>query len=536
MSSESPTVYIETYGCQMNASDSELMLGRLAEYGYRAVDWPDGADVILVNTCAIRDHAEQRVLGRMGELKRHMKPDTVLGVTGCMAQRLGPRLLDRAKHVDLVIGPDGYRALPSLIESARNGERVAKVDFDLEEHYEDFRARTVRRRERVDSRAARLRLPLHLLHRADHARPGAEPRAARCRARGARDRRGRDDRDHAARADRQLVQRRHARLRRSAARRGRGAGRAPPALHEPASERFLRRRDRGDGDDGAVCEHVHLPMQSGSSRMLKRMLRRYTREGYRECVERLRGAIPGLALTTDIIVGFPGETEEEFAETLEMVREIGFDDAYTFNFSAREGTPATRLPDAWTISDEVSSERLARLIATVRTGTRSINLGMLGTRHEVLVEKMSRSGTLLQARTRHHDGAHSRRRVDDRAATNGRAHGHHGVDVHRRRRADARRAPDGRMKNLLEDAVLRIYGDLSPERRARAPARAAGRRARVRAEQDAPALQRRHRHGDGADRARSAEGSDARAARGGRDGRDPARGRESSPPKAIEHT
>ena len=132
---ESPTVYIETYGCQMNASDSELMLGRLAEYGYRAVSGPEGADVILVNTCAIRDHAEQRVLGRIGELKRHMKASTVLGVTGCMAQRLGPRLLDRAKHVDLVIGPDGYRALPSLIESARHGERVAKVDFDLEEHY-----------------------------------------------------------------------------------------------------------------------------------------------------------------------------------------------------------------------------------------------------------------------------------------------------------------------------------------------------------------------------------------------------------------
>jgi tRNA-2-methylthio-N6-dimethylallyladenosine synthase len=153
---------------------------------------------------------------------------------------------------------------------------------------------------------------------------------------------------------------------------------------------------------GAVCEHVHLPMQSGSSTTLKRMLRRYTREEYRECVARLRAAIPGLALTTDIIVGFPGETEEEFAETLDMVSEVGFDDAYTFKFSAREGTPATRLPESWTISDEVASERLARLIATVRAGTRAINLGMLGTRHEVLVEKLSRRGTLLQARTRHH--------------------------------------------------------------------------------------------------------------------------------------
>src|SRR5215210_4565169 len=117
------TVYIETYGCQMNVSDSELMLGRLAEYGYEAVDTPDGADVILVNTCAIREHAEQRVLGRLGELKSRMKRGAVVGVTGCMAQRLGSQLLDRAKHVSLVIGPDGYRDLPALIESARAGVR-----------------------------------------------------------------------------------------------------------------------------------------------------------------------------------------------------------------------------------------------------------------------------------------------------------------------------------------------------------------------------------------------------------------------------
>src|SRR5512146_1075814 len=135
------TVYIETYGCQMNVSDSELMYGRLAEYGSTPVDRPDGADVILVNTCAIRDHAEQRVIGRLGELKRFLGRDTVLGVTGCMAQRLGPTLLARARHVQLVVGPDGYRALPSLIEGARAGERVARVDFDLEEHYEDFNAR-----------------------------------------------------------------------------------------------------------------------------------------------------------------------------------------------------------------------------------------------------------------------------------------------------------------------------------------------------------------------------------------------------------
>ena len=117
MTDPRPTVYIETYGCQMNVSDSELMLGKLAAHGYDAVDGPDGADVILVNTCAIRDHAEQRVIGRLGELKRNMKPGAIVGVTGCMAQRLGPQLLDKAKHVSVVIGPDGYRALPALIEA-----------------------------------------------------------------------------------------------------------------------------------------------------------------------------------------------------------------------------------------------------------------------------------------------------------------------------------------------------------------------------------------------------------------------------------
>jgi tRNA-2-methylthio-N6-dimethylallyladenosine synthase len=150
----------------------------------------------------------------------------------------------------------------------------------------------------------------------------------------------------------------------------------------------------------AVCEHVHLPMQSGSSRTLKRMLRRYTREGYLDCVARLRAAIPGLALTTDVIVGFPGETDEEFEETLSAVHEVGFDDAFTFKFSAREGTPATRLPAELTVPDDVAQARLDRLIEAVRGGARARNLTQLGRRCEVLVEKLSRRGELLQARTR----------------------------------------------------------------------------------------------------------------------------------------
>jgi len=130
------------------------------------------------------------------------------------------------------------------------------------------------------------------------------------------------------------------------------------------------------------------------------MLRRYSREGYLDCVDRLRAAIPNVALTTDVIVGFPGETEEDFRETLTAVEAVGFDDAYTFKFSLRDGTPATRFPASDTISDEVASDRLARLIATVRGGSRERNLKLLGERREVLVEKAARRGGLLQSRTR----------------------------------------------------------------------------------------------------------------------------------------
>jgi tRNA-2-methylthio-N6-dimethylallyladenosine synthase len=149
-----------------------------------------------------------------------------------------------------------------------------------------------------------------------------------------------------------------------------------------------------------VCEHVHLPMQSGSSRTLKRMLRRYTREEYLECVARLRAAMPGLGLTTDIIVGFPGETDEDFHETLSAVREVQFDDAFMFKFSAREGTPATRLPAELTVPDDVVDARFNELLSTVRGISRDRNFRRVGERCEVLVEKEARKGELLQCRSR----------------------------------------------------------------------------------------------------------------------------------------
>jgi len=393
-------VYVETYGCQMNVSDSELMLGRLSAEGYTEASTPEEADVILLNTCAIRDHAEQRVLGRLGELKGVMKSTAIVGVTGCMAQRLGPTLLERARHVSLVIGPDGYRALPALLERAKTGERAIETSFDLEEHYEDF---TPRRFDKVKAW-----IPVQR---------GCDYRCTYCivpTTRGSERSRKLADviREVETVASEgisevvllgQTVNSYHdgesgfAALLRAV---GRVDGIRRLRFTSPHPNDFSDDVVQAMADVDAVCEHVHLPMQSGSSRVLRRMLRRYSREGYLDCVRRLRDAMPGLSLTTDIIVGFPGESDEDFEETLSAVEAVGFDDAYTFKFSPREGTPATRMPESETVPDEVATERLARLIALARSNARQRNLGLLGQRREVLVERVARRGELLQSRTR----------------------------------------------------------------------------------------------------------------------------------------
>ena len=401
MTDPRPTVYVETYGCQMNVSDSELMLGKLAAHGYQAVEKPDGADVILVNTCAIRDHAEQRVIGRLGELRRNMKPGAIVGVTGCMAQRLGPQLLEKARHVSVVIGPDGYRALPALIEGAREGKRAIATTFDLEEHYEDFQPR---RFDRVKAW-----IPVQR---------GCDYKCTYCivpTTRGPeRSRRLADviRETESVVADGmsevvllgQTVNSYHdgeydfAALLRAV---GGVPGIRRLRFTSPHPNDFTDGVIEAMAEVDAVCEHVHLPMQSGSSRILKRMLRRYTRETYLECVAKLRAAIPGLSVTTDVIVGFPGETDEDFEETLSAVREVGFADGFTFKFSPRDGTPATRMPPELTVPDEVASERLARLVETLRGMARASNLQQLGRRYEVLVEREAKRGEdMLMARTR----------------------------------------------------------------------------------------------------------------------------------------
>ena len=393
-----PTIYIETYGCQMNVSDSELLLGLLAREGYVRTDDPAAADVLLVNTCAVRDHAEQRVLGRMGELKRYKRPGGVLGVMGCMAQRLGPRLLERVPQVDLVVGPDSYRNLPELIARAAGGERVADVTFKSWEHYEDVppvRGRTISSFVTVqrgcDYRCTFCIVPMTRGPERSRNLTDVVREVEGLTAQGTTE----------VTLLGQTVNSYHdgvhdfADLLRAV---GAVPGLRRLRFTSPYPTDFTDRVLAAMADTRAVCEHVHLPVQSGSSRVLKRMLRRYDRERYLEVVASLRRAVSGVALTTDIIVGFPGEAESDFAETLSLVEAVGFDDAYTFKYSVREGTPAVRIKDH--VAEELKAERLERLIAVVRRVARGKSIALVGTEQEVLVEGRARRGDLLQGRTR----------------------------------------------------------------------------------------------------------------------------------------
>ncbi len=391
-------VYIETYGCQMNVSDSELMFGVLGREGYVRTDDPGEADVLLVNTCAVRDHAEQRVLGRMGELKRYKRPGDVMGVVGCMAQRLGPKLLARVPQVDLVIGPDGYRALPELIARARDGERAAEVTFKAWEHYEDVPpARdnptsafvTVQRG--CDYRCTFCIVPM--TRGPERSRKLADVVGEVARLAGA----GTTEVTLLGQTVNSYHDGEHdfADLLRAV-----GAVDDIRRLRftSPYPTDFTPRVLAAMAETPAVCEHVHLPVQSGSSRTLKRMLRRYDRDRYLEVVAALRAAIPGIALSTDIIVGFPGETEADFQETLSLVEAVAFDDAYTFKYSVRDGTPAVKIKDH--VPEQTKTERIGRLIEVVRRVSKRKNVELVGSAHEVLVEGPAKRGDLLQARTR----------------------------------------------------------------------------------------------------------------------------------------
>jgi tRNA-2-methylthio-N6-dimethylallyladenosine synthase len=391
-------VYIETYGCQMNVADTELMFGVLLRDGFERTDVPDDADVMLVNTCAVRDNAEQRVVGRVGELMRHKRAGDVLGVVGCMAQRLGPALLAQVPRVDLVAGPDAYRHLPELLAQAAAGQRVADTGFRSWEHYEDVPP-------------VRDDAPTQFVT----VQRGCDYKCTFCivpytrgpeRSRKLEDVVGEVRRLVGAGASEitllgQTVNSYHdgssdfADLLRAV---GSVDGLRRLRFTSPYPTDFTARVIETMATVPAVCEHVHLPAQSGSDPVLRRMLRRYTRARYLQVLAALREAIPGLTVTTDLIVGFPGETAEQFEETLSLVAEADFDDAYTFKYSVRDGTPAERLRDH--VDDEVASARLSRLVETVRDNARRKHVARVGEVHEILVERPAKRGDLMLGRTR----------------------------------------------------------------------------------------------------------------------------------------
>jgi len=450
--------YVETYGCQMNISDGELMQGILASEGYLLVSSPEEADVILVNTCAIREHAERRVLGRVSQLNglRKERPDLVLGVTGCMAQRMGTSLLEQAPYVDLVLGPDGYRGLgdrlrevrsggggegtsslletpgqgapngaarvaagagvhvrpvpksapgrPPLLPVSRNRVQLAVLELDPRENYEGLEQR----------RASGVAAWVPIQRGCDH-------RCTYCIVPYVRGPEKNRDRDEILREIRQLAEEGVTEvtlLGQTVNSWVHDAVRFPQLLREVARVDGIQRvrfTSPHPNDvtpelvevmatEAAVCEHLHLPVQSGNDRILRRMVRRYDVASYLEKVEWIRSAIPDIALSTDVIVAFPGETDAEFEDTLDLMRTVRFDEAYTYRYSPREGTPATRLPPEEAVPDALAQARLERLIELARGIQLEINLSEIGRIETVLVEKEARDPGSLMGRTRRNKG------------------------------------------------------------------------------------------------------------------------------------
>lgn len=393
----SKTFYIETWGCQMNELDTERLSGNLKLRGYRRVEDESSADLILLNTCSIRDKAEQKVfshLGRLRELKRER--EVTIGVCGCVAQQEGERILDRAPWVDFVLGPGNVGHLDDVLE---NGRRLA-LDFPEDRHYDALaidrgsatkawvtiiegcnknctfcivpttRGREVSRpfddvlaevRTAVDSG----RVEIELL--------GQTVNAYRCPISG---------RDFGALLAAVAAVSGVARLRFTT---------SHPA--EVTDSMIAAMRDHDN-----ISRYLHLPVQSGSSRVLRRMKRLYTREKYLETIERIRAAIPDIHFSTDIIVGFPGETEEDFEETLSLLETVRYGSLFAFKYSPRPGTPSLRIGPP--VDDAVASARLKRLFDLHERHKRERLESYRGRVVPVLVEGPSRNDpAMLSGRT-----------------------------------------------------------------------------------------------------------------------------------------
>ena len=381
------TFYLETFGCQMNVHDSEKVIGTLVQQGYRQVESVEEAGLILYNTCSIRDKAEQKVFHRLADFRKLQEQGKKFGVLGCVAQQEGEKIFERAPHVSMVCGSASYRNLPSMLVQIEEGKRTTGLDDRQTDHcFEtEYTARTNPHRgyitiiEGCDKFCAYCVVPFTR---------GKE--------------RSRSSSSVLAEA-RQLVDLGYTEIqllgqnvnsfrdpegKKSFAELLAAVGEVPGIQRV----RFTTSHPRDFGPDiveaieavPTLCDHVHLPVQSGSTRVLDAMQRLYTRDEYLERISWIRGAKRDISITTDLIVGFPGETEREFEETLTLLDRVGYDSAFTFKYSPRPNTPALGLDDA--IPDAEKARRLAVLNERQKQIQTHRNRRHIGQVIEVMVE------------------------------------------------------------------------------------------------------------------------------------------------------
>jgi tRNA-2-methylthio-N6-dimethylallyladenosine synthase len=409
-------VHIKTYGCQMNARDSEAVAALLRARGYRLVADEDECDILLLNTCSIRDLAEQKALGKAGRLlaRKQHQPQFILGILGCMAQNRGAALLDQLPDVDLIIGTQKFHQVPGYLDNLRAAREAGVpvgatiVDTAAEAGSQDAIRDHVLAERPVTAfvsiqQGCNMDCAFCIVPqvRGDERSRPMDAIVAESRAlveRGVREitllgqivtSYGRRDYVHTGGRTPfvQLLEKLHAL-----------DGLARLRFTSPHPRGFKRDLIEAYGRLPKLGDYVHLPLQSGSDRILRAMNRPYTRDRYREIVDALRRVRPAMHFSTDIIVGFPGETEEDFAQTRELFAAVDYDMAYIFKYSVRSGTAAAALPGQ--VPDAVKEERNQVLLRLLEQNSRRRNHALIGTVQEVLVEGPDRKGLRYLGRTR----------------------------------------------------------------------------------------------------------------------------------------